>query len=1188
MLSDSEDDSSRASHEQSTAEKLQQLLSLEFGGLTSPDEASPSSLEKLNKYANRLALEKGVSVNRPPAKIDRENVLVYSLLLLVRAQQSLLDSNPIIQQSNQLAIDNIAQAFGVPKADDSEALLESIGYKFGVLDYENVGDVIKERLLCVPRLLQKFGLDKKDPKLLFNADKLYEAIHRRCEDNSFLDRMNEFLDMPFGTTEETIFNYLEKKLEVEDQTEMIVQLKKQNRELRDSLNSMKESSLLDDNKEKSIEETKKFFQAEKELSERKNTVLQIRVNTLEAEIENLKAQLDKKEKVPKYVLQEIETLKQINQLLENQFCNQIQELKNGSDNRSQLIRVIQRQGQIINAYDKLANENVQKSSGQFRSITSPAIDNKIYNLICSSIENAPPDIVDDVLFILQDSHLTKQEKITHIIYYFIDKIRKQKKLIETKGSSKGNERLVNAMHSQLHFLENLLNCDEDIQFLFSDPEEARKSLEHQAEQLTAFLNENAQGFVEDANIFDSIQLNEDPVKMSEHLMKFFEQYPEIKTEEGEELFALLRQAFAVNSILRRFALTTRNQCEKQSTDIKLLVSEFKRAQESKANAISNLQRKFENECNLRTRAETTIKKLKSLIKSNAEIAQKEAIARTDPDLQSTQVTDNEQRIDSEVAPQDLTVPISPRSIGSSIQNQMTQQSSQTSPQKQNGLEQVSIDKFNSLKSEFDQLNEELNSAKDENASLKSQIEDLNAKHSEKVRELSKSLSELQNDIDNKKYDPSELQIERKKSELLKQKNNKLQLKHQNDKDKVSELNSKVKALETIRTKLTENAEKEKEKNKHLEQQLRMAQNDLLSKEYDEKLTDQRIKSLQKEIERERQSFESILSLHKTSSQSEISNAVDNVKAEMIRNKQEFLTKIASELSQYLNFSKPIDEDSILDIIGQLKNDLSRFQQDADSAQQQLDEVRSAFKLKGHVDMVSFANDTAKKIEDTTNQLNSLQDQINNIENSPAMKNSQIAKDWEEWARRIYLYVVDNSSSVASASAVRKGIEEAIMKVSSEYNYTPRKPTGHQGSTNLSTNFVSAPQNPSNQNKANISNRTESFLRDFVNPKGPLNDDNLTNSSSMNANNEITPISIKDLRQRLKDNKNLNANIDAKTDNKKDNKLDNKPYNKKKVPEFEESDILTKKFTIRKDDDKEINILSDSDDHVPIFNNFASE
>lgn len=1001
----------------STTEKIRKLLRDEFSDLTGPNEAKKESLDLLREYSISLASEKGITLHDSLEGMDDNKLLIYSLLVLSNSQHQILEANPDIINANQLAIANIASSFGVPQQIDSETLLQSIATRFNIANYRKIGEEIKNRLLCMPKLISKFGLDKSDPKLLFNPENLYLAIRKKCEDTSFLERLTDFLDLPNGTSEEIVLRYISKKLELEDQTDTILILKKQNKELRDKISDLKSASKIQSpysqSPTKLNDSNSKLFEAEKQLADRKATLLQVKVNSLESENESLKSQIEKMKNNPSEFSNYIRDLKKSNSLLEKQFSEQIQELKNGSDNRCELIRLINKQTQLLFEYDKMLS-NCNKgnlSPPRLRQIVLPPVDDRTISTICDSIENAPPEILDDVLKILNNENLTKLDKVKNTIEFFVEKIKyQQQQVIDSANNSGSFQNLVNAMHSQLHFLENLIDCDEDIQFLFDDPEEAKKSLIRQADQINEFLATDAKGFVEDANIFDSMQLNADPQEISEHLNAFFNKYQKMRTNEGKELLALLRQAFTVNSILRRFALTARNQCEKQSNDIRLMVAEFKRLQESKNQTVATMKLQLDSESQARQTAELNVRKLKALIKSNAEAMQREVKTRGNPEDLRKQLLQTKAELEK---------------VNIELQEE-----------KENKT-QLNDSQIQSLNKDIKNLNSQLVSSHDENEQLKEQLNYQKEDFERKEKSYNQKIDLLKQTIEVQNNDISELQEERKKSELLRQKFNKLQIKHQSDIENVADLTAKVKRLEAAYTKLNDESLTQNENSMQLDEQLKQAQSKILSKEFDEKLHQQKISSLQKEIEREKMNFEAIINLQKTAAQGEIDSAVHKVREELLKEKQAFLSKISYELSQYYDFSKPISESSVFETIKNFKTKLIELQHQKSDLKQQINQIRAAFGIQKHADLVSFAEDTVRQFNDTSQQLNDLQKQLNALENSPAMKNNQSAREWEEWARSIYLTITENSSVVATTASVRKGIEEAVG-INSEDSQEKRK------------------------------------------------------------------------------------------------------------------------------------------------------
>lgn len=623
--------------------------------------------------------------------------------------------------------------------------------------------------------------------------------------------------------------------------------------------------------------------------------------------------------------------------------------------------------------------------------------------MCEAIENAPSDIVDRILKILNNENYTNPEKVKKSIEYFIARIRKQQQMIKSNVGNDSYQRLLNAFHSQLHFLENLVSFDDDVQFLFSDPDEAKQSLLHQAEQIKKFLDNEGKGFAEDANIFNSMALNVDPMKMDEQLQAFFDHYTEIKTIEGQELFVLLRQAFAVNSILRRFSLTLRNQVEKLSSYIRVMSSESKKLQELKNQTVTSLNDQLDTEYQQRAKVEQELKKLKSVIKANEAVIENQE----------------------------------------SIQNELDQtrikldQSTRELQQAKKSLSLVDDTQVKLLNKEIENLNAKLKTVKDQNDKLKRELRGQKDENERKCTNLKEKIALLQQTIDIQSKEINDFQNERRKTDNLKQKYNKLQLKRQDDADTLSELNEKIKQLESEKDRLSNENQAQNENIQQLQNQFRQSKSVLMAKEFDEKLHQQKLSSIQKEMEREREKYDAIISLQKTATLGEINLSIEKTREECKKQIINFMTKICNSMSPYYDFSNPITEDNILKSIQLMKVSLQQIQQQNVEFKLQLSQIRSVYGLQKHIDLVEFTKETIQKIDEMSQQTKQLQKQITALENGPAVKNNTAAREWEEWARSLYVTIAENPSAVTTTSAVKQGIEDAIEH-SSGNSRTQRK------------------------------------------------------------------------------------------------------------------------------------------------------
>lgn len=909
-----------------TSQKLVELLNKAYSGSEFTPGLNLKVLQSLMKYTNRLASDISFNpVKMNPDDLDHGQLLTYSLYLLANTQASILNQNPKITSSNLLAISNLAKAFGVPVTDDSDSLLTSIGLKFKIDDQYRIGDELTERLLCVPRIISYFGLDKKDPQLLFDPDNLCEAIQKKCEDSSFLDRIISLLNLPPQATESSVIKFLTKKLSLEDQTQQLEVLKRQNDELRSKLNERKARSLLDSpRKQDQID-----YNLELEFTKKKNAELVEYSNKLESELQSLKKKVVDLEKETKNPLQNLRELRNSNKLLETQIESQRNEIQEIMTNRKNLLLLIRKQSQILAEYDRVistkSNAQTPPPVRNLRSIQSPPVDDKIFEVIADAIENAPPDIVDGVLKITKSVRYTKTEKVKKIILFFINEVRKQRQSVTVDKVNKGEcERLVTAMHSQLRFLENLVSCDDDINLLFEQPDEARKAIQEQVIRIEQFLKQNARGFVEDANIFDSLQLNANPLELSKRLQSFLDRYPTIRTPEGDELFVMLRMSLAANGILRRFAITTRNQAEKQMNDIRGLTNELEKIRAERERSTSYMLQQINEEAGRREAAEQNLKQVKLLIKSSngklndnqtlVDFIDKISVENADPDeyqlnleQQLSQALQELSKAQAQIeASKDI--PIQDESLHEELQQQIEKQL--------NEIEQL-MNKINSLTNQIDKLNQQLASSQFKNDKLTKELGDMKDKYNQKIKQLKKEMNEKM-----AQETANINKVENEKCEMLKQT-------IENMKSNRKILKANLAEKEGLIKKLNEDLEVQRESYARLDELLRLTQKNQMSVQYEYNLLQKKVKELEERDE-------------ENSFNNEYDDDADNHEAIIARMKekhQEFLSQIYSIMAKYFEESILINDNAVIKMLMAVKAKIKELKSKNSTVLKELNQLR---------------------------------------------------------------------------------------------------------------------------------------------------------------------------------------------------------------------------------------------------------
>ena len=990
----------------STQEKLIRALKENFSSSESVDGVNTKKLEELQKYARRFATEMGYVSNENPDKFDREHLLTYALFKLTNAQFWIMNQCPQLYQANELAINNFAKSFGVPKSSDSETLLDSIAAKFRIEDSSNIGEELTKRLLFVPKILTNFGLDKRDYDLLFDVDNLCSAIRKKCENTSFLDRVIEMLDLPSYTSEVKVQQILAKIIKEKDTINL---LKSQNYELHEKVNSLKTKSL-NNSPPKQV-----YFNFELEETRRKNLELSNANRNLENEIQSLKVKIIELENKASNTYQIRNNVNNAVDLLRKQLDNQRKEIEKDSQNTKDLLMTIQRQGQLIAQYDRLLGEKEQNNSplmiGKLRKVQSTIVEDRVFDIIVDTIENAPPDLVDGILKIIKSGKLTKVDKLKKIILFFIDEVRKQRQSVGSIKSNKGEcQRIITAMHSQLRFLENLVSCDEDIQLLFEQPDDAKKAIQDQVTRIEQFLKQNAKGFIEDANIFDTLQLNADPLELSKRLKSFLDKFPKLSTPEGEELFVMLRMSLAANGILRRFAITTRNQTEKQMNDIHMLNNELDKARADRERRTGYMLQQINEEVARREKAEYNLNKIRLMMKSNngkntpqiMEMLERTSDIPTDSDeyrqsleKQLSQALSELSKAKAEIEAKES--PIKDARLQEDLQSQVEKQM-----QEINRLMKT----IDSLHNDIDHLKEELASSQVKTDKLTKELNNTREKYQTRIRQMKADF----NDKISKETEYN-TRSEKQKIEQLKETIQKMRANRQNLKAVIGEKESKISMLEASIKQLTDDIQNQKNSYEKLDALLKETQTKQMSSEFQCKMLQQKTKNLEERAEKQ-------LALHRMTSETETSAQIDTIRTELSEKHQNFLTQIFSVMRSFFNTSRSIDDDNVIEMLKNVKATIKELHSKKSSLNKQIKEVKLIFGLDDKDDLITYAA-KLKKIED---------ENIQSLKKSSS-RSTHIVRDWEDWARSLYELFIPRAISTATMNTVKDQIESTIKSAS---------------------------------------------------------------------------------------------------------------------------------------------------------------
>lgn len=794
-----------------------------------------------------------------------------------------------------------------------------------------------------------------------------------------------------------------------------------------------------------IEDQKENLKYQFESVKNENEELQNRIKLLQT------TQIPPKPEEDSQVTQKLMTM--ISEL-SVQYQTQADELSDGAKHRNELVKVIQQQEQLIHSLElKTEEAKHEQDNAQVLNTKQISEDNIFRNLVDIVTESSSP-VIDTVVQIAQSAIMVPEEKVSRIMHAFVDRIKElelksQEVVIKQPEEDSTNKILITAMHNQLHFLEKLINSDENRHWMFDDTsDDAKQSLMEQAARLQSFLTEHTIGLIEDWSMFDLIDLNADPLTISNNIKAFLEQFADIRTKEGKLLLAILRQAIVAANVLRRFAFEARNQCALQVKEIKILHRELHSAQSEYASQLDNqvtmLHDQLDEEIEKREQAEDTIQNITNYLKSAAEkSATPEILDCIDQFQYQYDAIDEDTYKESlekqlSLALSDLTDTKAELSeIKEAASKEVTEIFAESQGIKTDAESMIqsqtielkqSKSRIDDLEKELENLETSLVQSQEKYQEATQEIEKTKQMHEEQMQNMVEELEQLKDKMNYKLEKRTQLLLETEKERRQKLTLKIKQLRNELE-DKDEEISDRERKIVNLQ-KIIENSQREQKRKSQssvetesalqntitiLKGQVRELSTKLLSLEMDNKLLNSKIKAQESKAERDLAALESRYSIKKFSQESEIQMKIDNFKSEVEQQKQKFLMQICQEFKDFVDFSKPLNEQYIFQMLQSVKSHIRSKSIIQESPNKIMKELQQILQAQSIHDIPQIVNQL----------LDDLQDAKEAVERTKKEMKQEDSGNWENWARRLYISVTDGSPGILTIPALKLVLEEAI-------------------------------------------------------------------------------------------------------------------------------------------------------------------
>ena len=608
---------------------------------------------------------------------------------------------------------------------------------------------------------------------------------------------------------------------------------------------------------------------------------------------------------------------------------------------------------------------------------------------------------------IRDKDIAEKEKT---INHTLDLLAKQTKFIERK--------LVPQIQSdQLPPLPQ-----QDINDNNNGPINTQQALVKEVDEANKFLHENCTGFVDDVTIFDAIDIHQSPLDFHNSVNKLFETYGNVETNEGRDMLSVLYQSVGVITVLRRYGAEATNHIQRMNNELKRVKRELDSTLSDNQRHIQEIINDYElrldeiKHSNLN--GEEILKSTENILRANItnpdllipimkafdQLRNGDIIYDLDKDEYNDALAEQLHRTVIENGEKDEEL----KSFKEKV-NQETMEVKQAADAMENetnalldNQEQL-IAKLNAeieqAQNQFKECSKQLDQAMKEKEELQQkldqaqkQIKDGQNKVKEgqnKIKELEAIISDVEK-VTKDKYkakldktlkgvlDDHQKGIEklqRRVKSVQKDNQKQLALKDQEIEGLHQQINELCIQKEEIILQCQHREEEAKQAILEMKEKNKEYENAAISSDMQVKVLEQRLKSNEERLLREKEAVETQFKLKEMHKEEEIRNRTSKIADELEKRKQQFLYNFVKELHEFVSSSMPVNEESVLQAIRQIYSQLklgARYKDKMEDIESQMREIRLILKaskgtrttacVKDLVDLVAMLREKNAELE----------------------------------------------------------------------------------------------------------------------------------------------------------------------------------------------------------------------------------
>lgn len=924
---------------------------------------------------------------------------------------------------------------------------------------------------------------------LDEAQKTLEQYQEILKDNQRkLDELTKSRDEQIQAAKREIRNTYKSKLE---KLEGIVQALTPNEQIIDQL-KRKLKTVSQTNKElanrvveyeKAVEDSN----AEKEALQSQLNSIQQHVQDLEKENDQIHQDLGSSQKLLQKSSEKSEELEKLQQIISdltmnNQTANE--ELSDTISQRNDLLTLINKQQQVIVSLEETVQRREEKIDNLQTTQKQESDDDIVVvkrdleqdDLIAEALSEVPLQNRDDDLNDLkqiQNSEENDREKSLRALILLLTKLNETNKqnqdLLKEKEEYNDKKEIINKLkqmlNQQLSFIEKILSGnDKDVS------DDIKKSLTENVARIHDYLEQEAQAFTEESSLFDTLNIRADPLQMKKGLEDLFDQFETIDTDEGAQLLILLRQAVTAAMILKRYASEAMKQCQKSANELKLLKSDmdnFRNECERRANnKMREAEIRGEEVAKEKEDVERKLTGIQNILRAN--LTNPDALNAIDDCLKElnngADFNLNEEELQKSVEAELIENRRKLRETAQQLEETKTEleELRTTTTREIEEIQQASGQLQDDAQTIIHNQGDELLKLKDDLKNAKEQFE----KMKQEFAEIKQTNDDLKNKLTNekKRADDAEKtkqeEINRIKEKASSKVGKVMKILAQEQKARIDKLSNRIKNIqhelrlrdEEIQQKdqiiLEQNESNEKlsQNCTQIEEDLKQSKtesentiNDLNNKirelseqnkslEVQNKLLNTTLKTNEEKMKREKKSQESESKLKQFKQESEIQKRIDEVNDENNQKNKEFLRQIQSIFIDLADFTKPLNNSSVLHLLSDVIDKMKLLTRDAEKAndyERQIKEIRT-------ITNCSKGMRTTAAVSDLLQNNKELKEQIsqNNKEQNPHLVEKQL-NDWEEWGKRMHKVCASSVALPSDSNKLRTELETALFAMTSD-------------------------------------------------------------------------------------------------------------------------------------------------------------